>query len=89
MPSPTGIFVGLSSDELAAIKTSAITRITSGETTGLSGAGKSKQKAWSMSAEEALREANFAIGLLNGTSPIRQTHFNASGQYFGQNNLIP
>jgi len=78
--SPLGIFVGLSLDELQALKTSAISRVTSGETTSLSGAGKSKGKQWSMPAADVLKEVNYAIGLLTGDSTIRQTHFNVSGQ---------
>ncbi|MFA7301985.1 MAG: hypothetical protein WC069_06765 [Candidatus Shapirobacteria bacterium] len=77
--SPIGIFNDLSLTELAALKASAISRITSGETISLSGAGKSKGKQWSMKADEVLREVNFSIAQLAGGA-IRKTHFDASGQ---------
>lgn len=79
MGSPLGIFTDLSIEELQALKASAISRMVSGETTSLSGAGKSKGKQWSMSAADVLKEVNFAIAQLSG-GVIRKTHFDASGQ---------
>lgn len=80
MPSPSGIFIGLTLVELAEIKASASARITNGETTSLSGAGKSKGKAWSMSARDVLKEVQFAEAMANG-GVNNTSHFDASGQF--------
>ena len=79
MASPTGAFVGLSTEELAALKASALSRIQSGETTSLSGAGKSKGKAWSMSAADVLKEIRFAEAMARG-GVNNTSHFDASQQ---------
>lgn len=56
MPSRTGIFIGLTQVELAALRVSALARISSGDRTSISGGGKSGTKAYSMSAADVLSE---------------------------------
>ena len=80
MPSPSGIFLSLTIDELLALRASAILRVTQGDRTSLSGASKSSGKNFSMSAQDELIEINYAIQRLQNSQPPRSTHFNASGQ---------
>lgn len=80
MSSPYGIFVSLSLEELQTLKASVLARAASGDTIQLSGAGKSKGKSYSLSVLDALKELNFAIGLLTGQSRPSQTHFDVAGQ---------
>lgn len=58
--SPTGIFVGLTQTELTTLRTDALSQISSGRRTSLSGGGKSGSKEWSMSAQDILREVVYA-----------------------------
>lgn len=89
MPSPSGIFAGLSLDELNAIKASLIDRITNGDRTSLSGAAKSSGFSFAMPPQDALVEVNFSIGILTRKPGVRATQFNNSGQCQGPlNNLI-
>lgn len=60
MPSPTGIFTGLSQSELDDLRSSALDGITSGRRTSLSGGGKSGSKEWQMTPQEVLREVVYA-----------------------------
>jgi|TARA_R110000868_G_scaffold6369_5_gene36278 hypothetical protein len=80
MPSPSGVFVGLTLVELAEIKAGALDRVANGETTSLSGAGKSKGKSWSMTARDVLKEVQFAIDQSSGGA-LNISHFDASGQF--------
>ncbi len=79
MPSPSGIFAGLSLVELQELRADLILRITQGDRTSLSGAAKSSSKNWAMDPQDALVEVNYSIGILTGTGPNRQTTFNNSG----------
>lgn len=68
--SPTGIFIYFSAAERAALRLSAIERLTSGERTSLSGGGKSGSKAWQMSPQDVLAELLYAAQI-NGEVPRR------------------
>ncbi len=76
----TGIYVGKSATDLLELIRVAEDRIANGDRTALSGAGKSSQKSFSLSAADMLREARFAYDRLAGTGLPNRTHFNASGQ---------
>ena len=78
--SPTGAYVGLPLEELQEIRTQLISRIANGDRTGLSGAAKSSSKNYAVNPLDALTEVNYAIGLLTGLGPTRQTTFNNSGR---------
>lgn len=80
MPSPAGIFIGLSLDELQAEKEIALDRIRYGDRTGMGGAGKSSSRSFSLDARSHLREVNFALLKLTGTARPSRTYFDASGQ---------
>lgn len=58
--SPLGLFTGLTQSELNELRASALSRITSGERTAMSGGQKSGSKAWQMSPQEVLAEVNYA-----------------------------
>lgn len=88
MPSPSGAYIGLTLEELQAIRAKLISRIADGDRTGLSGAAKSSSKSFAVNPLDALVEVNFAIGLLTGQTPTRSTHFDASGQFCGQPGTI-
>lgn len=60
MASPSGIFVGLSQTELDALRASAISGITSGRRTSLSGGQKSGSKEWQMIPQQVLLEVIYA-----------------------------
>lgn len=60
MPSPSGIFTQLTDAELAAMRASALTAITSGRRTSLSGGAKSGSKEWQMTPQEILAEVKYA-----------------------------
>ncbi len=68
--SPQGLFIYLTVAERAALRTSALARMTSGERTSLSGGGKSGSKAWQMSPQEVLAELLYAAQIL-GEVPRR------------------
>lgn len=68
--SPTGIFNYFTAAERAALRQSAIDRLTSGERTSLSGGGKSGSKAWQMSPQEVLFELAYSA-MINGETPAR------------------
>lgn len=72
MPSPSGIFVGLSAPELAEIKASAISGITNGRRTSISGGAKSGSKEWQMKPQEILMEVKYAEQQ-SGAIPARVT----------------
>lgn len=81
MPSPSGIFVGLTQSELDDLRTSAIARIQSGERTGLSGGGKSGQKNWQMSPQDVLFEINYAEKMLGNTPRAQKVVSVLNDQY--------
>jgi len=68
MPSPTGVFVGLSTAELAALRASALARMLNGDFTALSGAQKSSSKEWKMDPAQVLLEVKMAEGTLGPTT---------------------
>ncbi len=70
MPGPAGIFVSLSQAELDQLRADALSQISSGRRTSISGGGKSGSKEWSMSAEQILKEVIYAEQQ-NGTRPPR------------------
>jgi hypothetical protein len=62
----SGIFIGLTEDELLAIKAKAVTLITEGKTLmSYSDSGSSATKQFSMSPKEMLSEAMFALSALD------------------------
>lgn len=61
MPSPSGIFVGMTSADILVIRTAALARITDGDFTQLSGAQKSSSKTYEMKPQDVLRECNYAL----------------------------
>jgi len=62
----SGIFIGLTEDELLAIKAQALADITSGKVlTSYSDSGSSASKAVTMPARERLSEAMFALSRLD------------------------
>lgn len=62
----SGIFIGLTEDELLAIKAQALADITSGKVlTSYSDSGSSASKAVTMPAKERLSEAMFALSRLD------------------------
>lgn len=67
MASPSGIYVGETAASLATIIAAAQARIVNGDRTSLTGAGKGSSRNFSMSAEQMLKEAQYALALLNGT----------------------
>lgn len=78
MPSPRGIFVGLTAVQLQAKIDSALDRIENGDRTSLSGGGKSASRNWPMSPEDVLFEARYALNKLNGTLPARRTYYDVN-----------
>lgn len=70
MPAPDGTFVGLTQAELDELRASALSQISSGRRTSLSGGGKSGSKEWSMDASDILREVIYAEQQ-SGTRPAR------------------
>ena len=71
----SGIFIGLTEDELLAIKVKAVTLITEGKTLmSYSDSGSSATKQFAMSPKEMLNEAMFALSRLDSqTYGIRRT----------------
>jgi len=62
----SGIFIGLTEDELLAIKAQALADITAGKVlTSYSDSGSSASKSVSMTAKERLSEAMFALSRLD------------------------
>ena len=62
----SGIFIGLTEDELLAIKAKAVTLITEGKTLmSYSDSGSSATKQFSMPPKEMLSEAMFALSALD------------------------
>lgn len=68
--SPLGLYINFTAAERAALRASAIDRMTNGERTSLSGGGKSGSKAWQMTPEEVIFELNYAASIL-GETPAR------------------
>jgi len=60
MPSPSGIFVGLSQVELDALRVTALAATTGGQRTSLSGGQKSGSKEYQMSPQQVLMEIIYA-----------------------------
>ena len=71
----SGIFIGLTQDELLAIKDKAVAMITEGKTLmSYSDSGSSATKQFAMSPKEMLNEAVFALSRLDSqTYGIRRT----------------
>ena len=71
----SGIFIGLTQDELLAIKDKAVAMITEGKTLmSYSDSGSSATKQFAMSPKEMLNEAMFALSRLDRqTYGIRRT----------------
>ena len=71
----SGIFIGLTQDELLAIKDKAVAMITEGKTLmSYSDSGSSATKQFAMSPKEMLNEAMFALSRLDPqTYGIRRT----------------
>ena len=71
----SGIFIGLTEDELLAIKVKAVAMITEGKTLmSYSDSGSSATKQFAMSPKEMLNEAMFALSRLDSqTYGIRRT----------------
>lgn len=67
---PSGIFLGLTQAELDSIRETALSQITSGRRTSISGGGKSGSKEWSLDVRDVLREVIYAEQQ-NGTRPPR------------------
>ena len=62
----SGIFIGLTEDQLLAIRDKAVTAITQGlNMTSYSDSGSSASKAWAMPPKEMLSEAQYALGILD------------------------
>ena len=78
----SGIFIGLTEDELLAIKAKAVTLITEGKTLmSYSDSGSSATKQFAMSPKEMLNEAMFALSRLDSqTYGIRRTVVSTSWQ---------
>jgi hypothetical protein len=79
MPSPRGVYVGLSSTELATIRETALSRISSGDRTSLSGGGKSGTKNWRTDPADDLREVKWALDRMNGVRRATHTYFRSGG----------
>ena len=78
----SGIFIGLTEDELLAIKAKAVTLITEGKTLmSYSDSGSSATRQMVMPAREMLNEAMFALSRLDSqTYGIRRTVVSTNGQ---------
>ena len=62
----TGIFIGLTEDQLLAIRDKAVSAITQGLVmTSYSDSGSSASKQWAMPPKEMLSEAQYALGILD------------------------
>jgi len=60
----SGIFIGLTEDQLLAIRDKAVTAITQGlNMTSYSDSGSSASKSWAMQPKEMLSEAQYALGI--------------------------
>jgi hypothetical protein len=70
MPSPLGIFVGLSQTQLDTLRASALARMASGERTSISGGGKSGSRQWQMSPEKVIFEVQYAERAAAGTGRV-------------------
>lgn len=66
MPSPSGLFVGLTQAQLDTLRAGALQRIATGERTSMSGGAKSGSRAWQMSPQDVLFEVNYAQNILSG-----------------------
>jgi ATP-dependent DNA ligase len=73
MPSPSGIFQGLSAAELASLRATALSRIANGDFKQLSGAAKSSTKEEPMDPRQMLLEVKYAEGTL-GPQTIYQNY---------------
>ena len=73
MPSPQRIFKGLTLEQLNELKTTALSRITNGDFTALSGNGHSSSKQYAMSPQEILDEVNTEIDVLSGNPRVTRT----------------
>ena len=62
----SGIFIGLTEDQLLAIRSKAVEAITQGlNMTSYSDSGSSASKTWAMQPKEMLSEAQYALGILD------------------------
>lgn len=62
----SGIFIGLTEDQLLAIRDKAVSAITQGlNMTSYSDSGSSASKQWAMQPKEMLAEAQYALGILD------------------------
>lgn len=73
MPSPSRIFKGLTLEELNALKTAALLRITNGDFTALAGNGHSSSKQYAMSPQDILDEVNAELEVLTGNPRVTRT----------------
>ena len=63
---PSGLFIGLTEDELLAIKAKAVSAITQGlAVVSYSDSGSSVTKSWAMKPTDMLAEANYALYLFD------------------------
>lgn len=72
MASPSGIFTQLTDEEIATIRASALSAISSGRRTSLSGGAKSGSKEWPSDPFEILAEVKYALQQ-RGALPARVT----------------
>lgn len=74
MPSPQGIFIGKTVEELDAIIAAATDRILYGDRVGISGGQKSSSFNFAISPQDVLFEANYAKALIVGPQRVSRVN---------------
>lgn len=81
--SPSGILIGLSSDDLATLKAAALQRIANGDFVSMTGGGKSHATKYELSPQAILLEVAYATNIANGTLRPNRIVYNVNLRYGG------
>jgi len=78
--SPSGIFLGLDSTDLATLKAAALQRIANGDFVSMSGGGKSHASKWELPPQHILLEVQYAINAANRTPRVGRVVYDVRQQ---------
>jgi hypothetical protein len=78
--SPSGIFLGLDSDDFATLKAAALQRIANGDFVSMSGGGKSHASKWELPPQHILLEVQYAINAANRTPRVGRVVYDVRQQ---------
>lgn len=78
--SPSGIFLGLDSEDLATLKAAALQRIANGDFVSMSGGGKSHASKWELPPQHILLEVQYAINAAAGTPRVSRVVYDVRQQ---------